>query len=293
MTPARSEGRDALATGARHALAAGADVGTSLVKLALRGADGDTRYELLPSGDLSAVAARLAASSPSRVGLTGGGASRLSRLIDSDTAEVGEFEAWADGARSMLHEEGQAPPRFLLVSVGTGTSALLVEDDAVRRVGGTALGGGTILGLGRELAGTGRFEDLCALASAGDRKRVDLLIADVYPEGGFMLPAEVNAASFARIARLADGESARPDDLVQSLMGLVGENVALICCGLAAANHVTPIVFGGTSLRGNPTLVGVLRLVCLALRTHPTFLPRGEFAGALGALERVAAPSAR
>src|SRR5262249_46790467 len=159
------------------------------------------------------------------------------------------------------------------------TSALLVEDDAVRRVGGTALGGGTLLGLGRELAGTGRFEEICALASAGDRKRVDLLIADVYPEGGFLLPAEVNAASFARIARSAEGEGARSDGLMQALMGLVGENVALICGGLAAAHRVSPIVFGGTSLRDNPTLVGVLRLVCLALGTHPTFLPRGEFAG--------------
>ena len=275
-------------SGPGTAVAAGADVGTSLVKLALRDREGRTRFETLPSGDLPAIAAHLAASSPVRVGLTGGGAARLARLLHSDTAEVGEFDAWAAGARRMLQEEGLELPRFLLVSLGTGTSALLVDGEAVRRVGGTALGGGTLLGLGRALAGTSRFEELVALASAGDRRRVDLLIRDVYPEGGFLLPPEVNAASFARLARLAEREMPERGDLVHALIGLVGENVALICCGLAAAHDATHVVFGGTTLRDNPALVAVLRLVCLAFGRHATFLPRGEFVGALGALERVA-----
>lgn len=274
------------------AIAAGADVGSSLVKLAVRERAGGTRYECFPGGDLAAVAEHLGASRTGRVGLTGGGAPRLARLLHSDTAEVGEFDAWASGARSMLREEGHDPQRFLLVSLGTGTSALLVEGRGVRRVGGTALGGGTILGLGRVLAGTSRFEELAALARAGDRKRVDLLIADVYPEGDFLLPAEVNAASFARLARLAETHTPTPGDLAQALMGLVGENVALICCGLAAAHQVERVVFGGTTLRGNPTLVDVLRLVCLALGRQPTFLPRGEFTGALGALEHAVAEAA-
>jgi type II pantothenate kinase len=269
-------------------VAAGADVGTTLVKLALRDRAGATRYESFPSADLPAVAAHLAAFAPGAVGLTGGGAPRLARLLDSDTAEVGEFEAWAAGARGMLGELGLDAPRFLLVSLGTGTSALLVDGQSVRRAGGTALGGGTILGLGRMLAGTSHFEELAALARAGDRRRVDLLIADVYPEGGFQLPAQGNASSFARLARLAEDEAPEAHDLLQALMGLVGENVALICCGLAAAHGVDEIVFGGSTLRDNPALVEVLRLVCLALGRHATFLPRGEFAGALGALEHVA-----
>jgi type II pantothenate kinase len=272
--------------------AAGVDVGSSLVKLALRDASGGTRFESLPSGDLDAVALHLRASGPGRIALTGGGAPRLARLLQSDTADVGEFDAWALGARRMLEESGENPPRFLLVSVGTGTSALLVEHRAARRVGGTALGGGTIHGLGRLLAGVPRFEEIAALARQGDRRRVDLLIRDVYPEGGFLLPAEVNAASFARLTRQGEADTAKPADLAQALMGLVGENVALICCGLAAAQRVERIVFGGTTLRDNPALVEVLRLVCLALGRQPTFLPRGEYTGALGALEHLAARDA-
>jgi pantothenate kinase len=67
-------------------------------------------------------------------------------------------------------------------------------------------------------------------------------------------------------------------------MGLVGENIALICGGLAAATQVTRIVFGGSTLRANPTLVDVLREITRALGREPTFLSHGEHAGALGAL---------
>lgn len=275
-------------TGPDGAAAAGVDVGATLVKLALRDLVGGVQYAHLPSQDLPAVAAHLEASRPAHIGLTGGGAPRLARLLQSDTARVGEFEAWARGARSMLQAAGSEPERFLLVSLGTGTSALLVEPQGVRRVGGTALGGGTLQGLGRLLAGTASFDELTALARQGDRKRVDLLIADVYPEGAFQLPAEVNAASFARLARLAEVDSPERGDLVQALMGLLGENVALICAGLAAAHQVQHVVFGGSTLRDNDVLVGVLRLISLALGRQPTFLPRGEFAGALGALESAA-----
>jgi type II pantothenate kinase len=268
---------------------AGADVGASLIKVATREAGNGTRYHTFPAGDLEAAAARLAASRPARVAVTGGGAPHLARLLTSDTARVAEFDAWSAGARHLLREGGREPERFLLVSLGTGTSALLVDPSGVRRVGGTALGGGTLVGLGRALLGTSRFEEIAALAAAGDRRRVDLLVRDVYPEGGFQLPPDINAASFARLARLAHGEAPAPADVAHALMGLVGENVALICCGLAAATGVEPIVFGGSPLRGNPALEDVLRLVCLAFGRQPIFLPQGEFAGALGALERAAA----
>ncbi|MFV1959295.1 MAG: FGGY family carbohydrate kinase, partial [Planctomycetota bacterium] len=47
--------------------------------------------------------------------------------------------------------------------VGTGTSILRVEDGQATRLGGTALGGGTVLGLGVALTGCESYEELCAL----------------------------------------------------------------------------------------------------------------------------------
>jgi type II pantothenate kinase len=275
---------------------AGADVGATLVKLALRDPGGDTALETHPARELPAVAQRLREAGSHLIGLTGGGAPGLERLLHShanamDTAVVDEFDAWSVGARRMLRGRDADLTRFLLVSVGTGTSAMLVDGASVTRVGGTALGGGTVMGLGTALIRSRDFEEIALAAAAGDRRNVDLLISDVYPEGDFLLPGDVNAASFAKLARLPHGASAEHADLAHGVMGLVGENVALICCGLAAATRVERIVWGGTTLRNNPSLVSVLAGACRALGRRPLFLPKGEFVGALGALERVAGDS--
>ena len=153
-------------------VAAGADVGATLVKLALRDARGDTSTETLPVDALDSVAERLRNLAADRVGLTGGGAPRLAERLEKPRPTVGEFEAWAEGARQLLGDA--APERFLVISVGTGTSALLVEPGRVSRAGGTALGGGVILGLGAALCGERDFDAIAALAQRGDRRRVDL-----------------------------------------------------------------------------------------------------------------------
>ena len=275
---------------AARAVAAGADVGATLVKLAVRDAHGATTTETLPAEALDAVVERLREIAPHGLGLTGGGAPRLAARLGGPAVLVGEFEAWAAGARQLLGSE--APERFLVVSVGTGTSALLVEPDRVLRVGGTALGGGTILGLAAALFGERDFDAIAALAQRGDRRRVDLLVRDIYPEGDFSLPGEINAASFAKLARegAARGDAA---DLAHAIMGLVGENVALICAGLAARADVKRIAFGGSTLRANPALTAILGGACTVLGRSPHFLVEGQYAGAVGALALASVKSER
>jgi type II pantothenate kinase len=266
--PAPSPGRRAL----------GADAGASLIKLAAQRASGQLELACFPAGALEEVAHWVDSFAPDWVGLTGGGARGLARRLDFDTARVDEFEAWASGARALLGDAGVDAERFLLVSLGTGTSAMLVEPGGVRRVGGTALGGGTVVGLCAALIGATSFDDL--------------LVSDIYRDGEGPLPGEVNASSFAKLARLPAAQRAAARDLAHGVMGLVGENVALICCGLAAAARADRIVFGGTTLRGNPALVEILAGTCAARGQQAIFLSRGEYAGALGALERCAAAAA-
>ena len=199
---------------------------------------------------------------------------------------MGEFEAWSAGARALLREQGvDGAGPFLLVSLGTGTSVLRVEGGAAARVGGTALGGGTIDGLGAALTGLTRFEELAALAAAGDRAKVDLLVSDVYPQGLSELPGAALAASFGKLARLvAAGERAEARDLACALMSLVGENVALLCNAIAAREGVRRIVFGGSALVANPALARWLVALTLAFGREPVVLAQPAHAGAIGAL---------
>jgi len=261
-------------------------VGATLAKLIVRRADGRSQLRLLPTRAIEQVAREIESAGPERVGLTGGGASELAALLHSDTARAPEFEAWRVGASAMLRQVSASEvERYLLVSLGTGTSAMLVDGSSVTRAGGTALGGGTVVGLGAALIGTASFDEIVSLAREGDRRNVDLLVSDIYRSGESPLPGDLNASSFAKLALLGRDQKPEPRDLAHAIMGLVGENVALICNGLAAAAQVTRIAFGGTTLRDNTTLVEVLRLLSTAYGNQATFLPDGEFAGALGALE--------
>ncbi len=257
------------------------DAGATLTKLALRRGAGETQFQSFSSADLDAVAERVEAVQPVRVGLTGGGASALAGRLSLDTARVGEFDAWGRGAAALLGPAEDA--RYLLVSVGTGTSIMLCDGGRVLRIGGTALGGGTLLGLGSRLTGVDEFGALCALAGRGDRFRADLSVADVYSGGETPpLAAELTASAFARLAR-RDGD-ARPEDLARALVWMVGENVALIAAGLSAAAGAEKLVFCGSTLRDNPVLCEALGDILGRFGRTSTFLADGEFGAALGAL---------
>jgi type II pantothenate kinase len=265
-------------------MAVGVDVGATLAKIAVRGRDGVLHFHLEAAEDFDAVVRRVEEARPERVGLTGGGAAELGRRLAGAAAQVNEFAAWGAGAAALLRRDGTSSERHLLVSLGTGTSVMLADGMAVTRIGGTALGGGTIVGLGSALLGTDRFTEIAELAARGTRRQVDLLVSDIYRAGEIPLAGELTAANFGKLAKRRQEGSPAPEDVAAALMGLVGENVALVCAGLAAASQVRRIVFAGSTLRSNRSLVEVLRQITLLLGREPTFLQDGEFAGAYGAL---------
>ena len=174
------------------------------------------------------------------------------------------------------------------MSLGTGTSVMLADRLSVSRVGGTALGGGTVMGLGALLLGHSNFDEICALAARGDRRNGDMLVSDIYRPGEIALTGDLTAANFGKPG-LSSSRKPKPEDVAAAIMGLVGENVALICAGLAAPHGIRHVVFGGSTLRENPSLRGVLHEITSAFGRDPVFLERGEYAGAVGALELAAA----
>lgn len=281
--PSRHRGRRAFA---------GADIGATLAKLVVRDENGSLHFRLFPSHAIEQVAAEVEQLRSVRVGLTGGGAPRLDKRLNLDTTRVAEFAAWHRGACTLLESQGEpACERQLLVSLGTGTSILLAAGDGARRVGGTALGGGALLGLSSLLLGTAEFGEVVKLAAQGDRRRIDLLVGDIYAGEGEPLPSDLNASSFGKLGRPGASGEHDPADLAHALIGLVGENVASLCAALASAVGAERIVFGGSTLRDNAPLREILATLSL-LNQKIVFLTNGEFAGALGALAMVEAEGA-
>ena len=267
----------------RSSVRIGVDVGSSLTKVAFRQASGPVRYELMGRGAYDQVVEAVHRVQPQVLGLTGGGASQLASLLDGKAVQVNEFKAWGTGANRML-KRGQKTDTYLLVSLGTGTSVMLVDHKDVRRLGGTALGGGTILGLGAALLQQSNFEETCQLAAQGTRDSVDLLVRDIYSDPDRPLQGDLTAAAFGRLAR-QDNVAPPREDVAAAIMRLVGENVTLIAGGHARHLGLDRLVFGGSTLRNNPALEAVLTEVSNLLGLKAYFLANSEFVGALGALE--------
>lgn len=259
--------------------AVGVDVGSSLVKLVFARAEA-LELRILPTSDIERAALEIEAFAPECIGATGTGAARLAERLSGDVRPVVEFEAWRAGTAWLLARQDETPPENdLIASLGTGTSFLLADAEGARHVGGSALGGGTLVALGQALVGIGEAERLSALAAQGDRRAVDLGVADVDPDGSLGMSREFTAAFLAGLP-LAD---ARPADVAHALNGMLAETLGTLASAMAAALGATRIVYGGGTLRHNPALREILAAYTFA-RAH-VFLDDGEFAGALGALE--------
>ena len=269
---------------------AGVDIGATLAKAVVvpAGAALDTFDSFVcPSGDLPALAAFLASRPPLRLAATGAGAHRLASAVKSADVPIlaDEFEAWGEGEKVLLRRADFTPttPHYL-VSLGTGTSILRIgQEGRVSRAGGTGLGGGTLRGFGQLLLGQSDHDALTALAIQGDRRRVDLLVRDLYPSGEIALQGDLTASNLGRIA------SRDSRDVANAITGLVGENIGLLAAALSKQESVLfpiDIVYAGSTLRQNVALRDVLAFATSVGGARARFLPGGEFVGAIGALAR-------
>ena len=151
------------------------------------------------------------------------------------------------------------------------------------------MGGGCALVLGEALAGAGGFEELCALAEVGDRRRVDLLLGDIYGAEDTPIRLDATAAHLAKMPRRLTREEARRADLADAVWGLIGDNLGLLAGAIAGCEGLVDLVLVGGALEGNASLrraVGGM-VDAHGLRAH--FLDHSAHAGARGALERAAA----
>ncbi len=173
------------------------------------------------------------------VAVTGVGASLAGdSLVNLPVTRVDEFDAIAAGG---LHLSGK--DTALIVSMGTGTAFLYADRSTreVRHLGGTGVGGGTLRGLCRHLAGTSDFFEIQALASQGSYTAVDLTIGDVSPTAIDTLNAELTAANFAKLTG-----NVSPADLAAGAVNMVLQSIGSMAVFLASACSTQEIVLIGS-----------------------------------------------
>ncbi len=211
----------------------GVDAGGSAVKLALMdGGEAPRLTHYAPNSDkpvsqliretLDRAGIPLAA--VSRIALTG----MHTEHCDADALgiaiqSVPELDAIAIGGTRLARRQ-----QAIVVSIGTGTAYVLARDGQYTHLGGTGMGGGTLMGLAGRLFGIQDPLELDALTQGGDLNRVDLTIGDLFGAGS-SLPPELVAANLAKpTAAATDRDWAA--GLINLVLQVAG-SMAVIACG--------------------------------------------------------------
>ncbi|RIK41419.1 MAG: Fumble domain-containing protein [Chloroflexi bacterium] len=195
---------------------------------------------------------------------------------------VDELTAIGRGGQAMagLAATADEPP-VLVVSGGSGTAMVAARGNTYTHATGTAVGGGTMLGLARLLLGTVDPHEIDALAQAGNPNGADLSLADVVTGPIGALPADATAVNFGRLARSA-AEVSRPD-LAAALVTMVGQVIGLLAIQAARARQIERIIVTG-HLTDMPSIRRVLESVGRYYATSMELPTDAGYATALGAM---------
>lgn len=268
----------------RCGCALGVDVGVSAAKLALLAPDGSPlrtlridahRFgpdDLLP----------LLSPAPAYIAATGMGAERLGCALHGvPVRPVDEFTAIAVGALRLT-----GLPRALVASVGTGTAFVMAESGAAaRHLGGSGVGGGTLLGLADLIDGVADAPHILDLAARGELRRVDLCIGDVTGRDIPGLPP------CTTVANLAGGRRRRARRTARAARSTSCARRWACSPRLPArAEGVGDVVLVGTPV-AHPVFSELIRMVELLHPVRFHVPPHAPFAAAIGAARAALSPA--
>lgn len=174
-----------------------------------------------------------------KVYMTGVGSSYIRKNLYGLSCErVEEFDSIGRGG---LYLSGL--PEALVVSMGTGTAMVHAKADGeMKYLGGTGVGGGTLMGLSKLLLKAECVEHIVEYAEEGDLANIDLRIKDITAaDANSALALDLTAANFGNVSDLAT-----KSDVSRGIMNLVFETVGMISIFAARSVGVKDIVLTGS-----------------------------------------------
>lgn len=187
-----------------------------------------------------------------RILMTGAGATVITKPIyNLNCQPVPEFSSIGIGGLylSGLNEA-------VVVSMGTGTALVYAKRErdsySIQYLGGTGMGGGTLVGLSRKLVGVDSIDHIEQLCADGDLNNIDLRIKDISPTRGYHgINENLTAANFGKVSDLAT-----PSDLALGITNMVAETIMMLSVFAARTFHLRNVV-----LIGNLTNISHIRRV--------------------------------
>jgi len=172
----------------------------------------------------------------SRIMITGVGASFIDRPIYG--LPTGKVEEFLSNGYGGLYLSGLE--RAVICSMGTGTALVSAAGDEIEHMGGTGIGGGTILGLATRMLNVRDTEVVSQLAEGGNLSNVDLMVGDITQDLLPGLPPHTTASNFGRIK-----EMATPSDIAAGILNLVFQSIGVTASFAVRSVGVRDVVLIG------------------------------------------------
>jgi type II pantothenate kinase len=203
------------------------------------------------------------------IGVTGGRYRDLPEIVNGyRIIKVDEMRALGLGGLTLSNLDSG-----LVVSAGTGAAMVAAGPDGIEHVTGSAVGGGTLLGLSKLILGTDDVYEIDSLAMDGDASAVDIMLTEAVGGEVGRLPASANAVNLGKLDR-EDGFSRQ--NLAAGLVRLVAQVIAVIAINAADASGMQNIIMVGhlmdlKSIQKEVHLVGEFYSRSFTIPANPGF----------------------
>jgi len=189
----------------------------------------------------------------STIYLTGVGASFIDEQIYGiETVKINEFTSIGRGALNMTGLE-----EALVISMGTGTALVMAKKTDITHIGGSGVGGGTIIGLASRMLGKSDIDAILALAEDGSLANVDLSVSDILSRksstaSGWLagqdddsnaqsLPFDLTAANFGKIK-----STASDSDIALGIINMVFETAGMLAVFALKNEMIKDVIITGS-----------------------------------------------
>jgi len=208
-----------------------------------------------------------------KIEITGAGASKIKDdIFGITTGRINEIEAIGTGGMFL-----SGLNNIIITNIGTGTVIIEASDKGISHFGGSGVGGGTILGLGKRLLSVAEFHDIMELAKNGKLNQVDLLLGDIIDTNLSFLNGESTASNFGKML-----DTANHGDIALAIINMVYQVIGVLSVFAARAKNYSRVVVTGNGSK-NPIGRKVLTDITSMYGIEFIYPEYAEYTTAIGA----------
>ncbi|MFB5661802.1 type II pantothenate kinase [Alteribacillus sp. HJP-4] len=265
----------------------GIDAGGTLSKIVYT-INGKCHYKKMSTADIASLNTWMKQSfKQPDIHITGGKAGAFLHESEFINARrINEFEATCEGVKWLLENNSllkDTGPNFMVTNVGTGTSIHYIKGNSYERIGGSGMGGGTLLGLSYLLTGEDDYDTILKLGNNGNGRLLNLTVSDIYSHEKPPISGDLTASNFGNLMQMKQ-EKLSKEDYISSVVRMIGETITTMSVQAAERLNTDSIVYIGSTFARHDVLKNIISGYTELRGKKAYFIEHGEYSGAIGAI---------